>query len=227
MAEMNTSLTLLGAVVAPSSEATRAHAIKNCLAVVHAVQTLLEPHLTGDARDRLRRAQDAVRRMRAILDEDLVASSSATERRFCLATDVVRTVVRRVEDRAEAGAVHLVVHSGPGGLCGYRDELVEAFCNVVLNAIEVTPAGGQVSVATYEGHDGAQLWTVRDMGAGIPPEVLPRLGNPCASTKKDGSGLGLAVARSVVARHEGLIRVESSERSGTLVSMWFPPASER
>jgi signal transduction histidine kinase len=224
---MDTSLTLLRMPTDLSPQAARAHAIKNCLAVVCAVQKLLEHHLTGEARSRLARAQDAVLRMRALLDEEIAAPSHVPEKAFCPAEDIVRAVVVRAEDRAEAGEVRLVIHSGTGGVHGVHDELVEALFNVVLNAIEVTPAGGIVSISTCRAPDGAQFWTVQDAGPGIAVHVVPRLGRPFVSGKEGGTGLGLAVAQSIVERHEGLIRFESSARSGTLVALWFPPPLDR
>jgi signal transduction histidine kinase len=222
---MDTALTLLARDPSLTSRAVRAHAIKNCLAVIHAVQHLIALEVTGESRDRLGRAQDAVLRMRALLAEDVVSARGAAED-YCGAEDVVRAVVARVEDRAEAGSVELFVRCGSGGVRGVREDLVEALANVVLNAIEVTPAQAAVFITTCEASDGAQLWTVRDMGPGIPADVLARLGSPIVSSKDGGWGLGVAVARAIVGRHGGLLRFESSPSSGTVVSMWLPCGSE-
>jgi signal transduction histidine kinase len=98
--------------------------------------------------------------------------------------------------------------------------------NVALNAIEATPAGGTVVVATHELPDGSQVWAVRDTGPGIPAHVAQRLGTPFVSSRKvGGSGVGFALARHAVERHGGQIRIHTREGSGTVVSMRLPGAA--
>jgi two-component system sensor histidine kinase HydH len=131
-------------------------------------------------------------------------------------------VVARVEDRAQAGRVELLVQAGPGGVAGDGSELTEAFSNVVLNAIEATPPGGAVLVSTHELLDGTQVWEVRDTGPGIPEDVRQRLGTPFVTSRKGGSGVGFAVARQIVEQHGGRVYVRTIEGSGTVVSMCLP-----
>lgn len=208
--------------------AARAHALKNCLNVVAAVTKLVESELDGAARERLGRAKDAIRRMVAIIEEDLVAENGASplsDAKFVSAETIMQAVTARVQDRAEAAGVELFVRCGPGGVRGDRDSLVEAVGNVLLNAIEATPEGGAVFVGTDETSDGGQLWTVQDMGSGIPHEAFGRIGTPFSSRRQGGSGLGLALTRDVVERHGGLAQIESAPGSGTLVSIWLPASA--
>jgi two-component system sensor histidine kinase HydH len=225
---MPTTFTLLARNTIVSPNAARLHAYKNCLAVVCAVHSLLDREVTGAARERLARATKAVFRMNAMLEDELTpGTSSASPHRvagqeFCVAKEVVEAVIDRVEDRADAGGVALFVECGPGGLFGIRQELVEALGNIVLNAIEMTPSGGVVSLVTHEAADGAQIWTVRDAGPGVPRDVMGRLGTPFCSSKRGGWGLGLAVTHAVVERHGGLLHFESPAEGGMLVSIWLP-----
>ena len=211
--------------------AARAHALKNCLAVIYAVNQLIENEVVGPSLNRLERAQNAVRRMVELIDQDLVAESGAchpaTKRAYVSASEIMDTVVARVQDRAEAGQVELFIRSGLGGICGDRDGLVEAFANIALNAIEATPAGGAVMLASCENADGAQYWTIRDMGLGIPKELMAELATPFHSRRAGGSGLGLAVARGIVEEHGGLTRIESALGAGTMISIWLPRSYER
>ena len=158
------------AVSPPSPRAARAHALKNCLAVVRAVNRLLESEVSERSRERLARSQDAVDRMLAIIQEELTSESrpAARDPGYVSTEGTLRDVVARVEDRAQAGRVELFVQAGPGGVAGDGSELTEAFSNVVLNAIEATPPGGAVLVSTHELVDGSQVWAVRDTGPGIP-----------------------------------------------------------
>jgi len=144
------------ALSTPSPRAARAHALKNCLAVVRAVNRLLESDVSERSRERLARSQDAVDRMLAIIQEELTADSrpAARDPGYVSTADMLREVVARVEDRALAGRVELFVQAGPGGVGGDGSELTEAFSNVVLNAIEATPPGGVVLLSIHELVDG-------------------------------------------------------------------------
>jgi two-component system phosphate regulon sensor histidine kinase PhoR len=213
------------AKTSPSPRAARAHALKNCLAVVHAVNRLLESEVSERSRERLARSEEAVGRMLAIVREELSADRRPAAARapgYVSAEEVLRDVVARVEDRAQAGRVELFAHAGTGGVVGDGPELTEAFANLVLNAIEATPAGGAVLVATHELSDGSQVWAVRDTGPGMPEHVRQRLGTPFVTSRKGGSGVGFALARQIVEQHGGQLHVRTIEGSGTLVSMRLP-----
>ena len=212
------------ALSSPSPRAARAHALKNCLAVVRAVNRLLESDVSDRSRERLARSQDAVDRMLAIIQEELTADSRPTARDpgYVSAEGLLRDVVARVEDRAQAGQVELLVQAGPGGVAGDGSDLAEAFSNVVLNAIEATPPGGAVLVYTRELVDGGQVWTVRDTGPGIPEDIGQRLGTLFVTSRKGGSGVGFALARQIVEQHGGQLHIRTAEGSGTVVSMRLP-----
>jgi signal transduction histidine kinase len=216
------------ALTSPSPRAARAHALKNCLAVVYAINRLLEPELSERSRERMERSQDAVKRMLALIQDDLAADpmAAACERTFVSAEEILRSVVARVEDRAQAGRVEFVVRAGPGGVVGDRAELAEALTNIVLNAIEATQPGGAVLVTTRELFDGSQVWAVRDTGPGIPEHVKDRVGLPFVTGRRGGSGLGLAVARRTFEQHGGELHIRSIPGSGTVVSTRLPPSAE-
>lgn len=115
------------------------------------------------------------------------------------------------------------------------DQISHALRNVLLNARDATPEGGLVQVCaenTVLEDRGTGLKpgryvriTVRDCGAGIPPEVLPRIFDPYFTTKPGASGLGLATAYAIVSKHEGRIWAESEPGVGTVVRIDLP-ASE-
>jgi signal transduction histidine kinase len=212
------------ALRSPSPRAARAHALKNCLAVVRAVNRLLESDVSERSRERLARSQDAVDCMLAIIQGELTADSRppARDHGYFSTEGILRDVVARVEDRAQAGRVELFVQAGPGGVDGDGPELTEALSNVVLNAIEATPSGGSVVVTTNELPDSSQVWSVRDTGPGIPEDVRQRLGTPFVTSREGGSGVGFALVRQIIEQHGGQLHVRSLEGSGTVVSMRLP-----
>ncbi len=108
------------------------------------------------------------------------------------------------------------------------DRALETVCmNLLLNAAEAMPAGGAVRVEVRRAvGEGAVELAVSDTGPGIPPELRERIFEPFFTTKggKGGTGLGLAVCRSVVERHRGRIRVESPVGGGSRFVVILPSA---
>jgi signal transduction histidine kinase len=107
--------------------------------------------------------------------------------------------------------------------------LQQVLINLLTNAIEATPAGGRVEVTgAARGDDGRPgvVIEVRDSGAGIPADVLPRIFDPFFSTKPahDGAGLGLAICRDLIRSNGSEIWVASTPGEGTTFTLWLPEA---
>jgi signal transduction histidine kinase len=101
------------------------------------------------------------------------------------------------------------------------DQLRQALENIVRNAIEATPAGSAVRVECRQTPHETRI-DVADEGAGIPVEQLPRIFDLYFTTKPDGSGIGLAIARQIVAAHGGTIDVASEAGAGTRMTIHLP-----
>ncbi len=101
------------------------------------------------------------------------------------------------------------------------DQMRQALDNILLNAIEATPAGGQVSVRAASGGSGLVI-EVRDTGAGIDPEHLAKIFDLYFTTKRSGTGVGLAVTQQIVAAHGGTIEVDSAPSRGTTMRIRVP-----
>jgi signal transduction histidine kinase len=107
-------------------------------------------------------------------------------------------------------------------------QLGEALVNLLVNALEVMPDGGRLTIAV--GPDGVQSSgagqgvriDVTDTGPGVQPADLHRLFEPFFTTKASGSGLGLAIVRQTVQRHGGTVSVRSKPGAGTTFSMSLP-----
>jgi signal transduction histidine kinase len=109
-------------------------------------------------------------------------------------------------------------------------QLQQVLINLVVNALEATPAGGQVTVrATRQRHGtaGGVALAVADTGSGIAPEHVARLFEPFFTTKPrgQGTGLGLAICREIVRGHGGEISVETALHVGTTITAWIPAAA--
>jgi signal transduction histidine kinase len=101
------------------------------------------------------------------------------------------------------------------------DLLKQALLNVVLNGAQAMSEGGKLRVSLAQ--DGrAALLSIHDQGAGIPPDVRDKIFDLYFTTKKDGSGIGLAMTYRIVELHNGSIEVESDATHGTTFILRFP-----
>jgi signal transduction histidine kinase len=96
------------------------------------------------------------------------------------------------------------------------------FVNVIANAIQAMPDGGELRIAFHQEGDRLVI-TFRDNGAGIDPDVAKRVFEPFFTTKREGIGLGLFLSRSIVERHGGTISIAPlADEHGTIVTFTFP-----
>jgi signal transduction histidine kinase len=109
-------------------------------------------------------------------------------------------------------------------LIGVRDQLVQVFVNLVLNAIDAVSEtrGGHVELAVRQLADGLVEVTVHDDGSGIAPDDAARLFQPYFTTKKHGTGLGLFVTRKLVTDHGGSVEFDSTPGVGTTFRVRLP-----
>jgi len=101
------------------------------------------------------------------------------------------------------------------------DLLHKAFQNLVLNALDAMPAGGTLTLRTFEREHNIRI-EVADTGKGLTPEECSRLFTPYYTTKQLGTGLGLAIVQAVVSDHHGTISVTSDEGRGTSFKIELP-----
>jgi signal transduction histidine kinase len=100
-------------------------------------------------------------------------------------------------------------------------KLEQALLNVVRNAIQASPRGGEVVIAaTADGSD--VVFSVSDQGAGVPQKDREAVFTPFFTTKEQGSGLGLAIARAFVEAHGGRIWVEPGRGGGAVFRVRLP-----
>jgi signal transduction histidine kinase len=107
---------------------------------------------------------------------------------------------------------------------GDADMLKQALLNVIINGCQSMPEGGPLKVATSRSSDGSARITVTDRGVGIAEEDQERIFNLYYTTKKGGSGIGLAQAFRAVQLHGGMIRFDSHIGVGTTFEIILPAA---
>lgn len=139
--------------------------------------------------------------------------------------DVSEITRPRWKDRAEASNVQISLNlkiRSKSKVMGDESELREVLVNMVFNAVDAMPDGGQLTLAAEDDGD-CVLISVGDTGTGMPPDVKTRIFDPFFTTKgKAGMGLGLAVSFGIIRRHEGAVEVESEPGVGTRFCIRLP-----
>jgi GAF domain-containing protein/ActR/RegA family two-component response regulator len=128
-------------------------------------------------------------------------------------------------DKAALSGIDIEVHrelKASGLVSGDESELREVVTTLILNALDAMPQGGRLTVKTEDAADSVLL-TAADTGVGMSGEVKSQVFSPFFTTKgKQGTGLGLSLAKGIIARHKGEIWVESRPGEGTSFTMRIP-----
>ena len=203
-----------------------AHEIRNPLAGIAGVVEVMGKELPPGSPSRavLVDVRDEIRDIQRILN-DLLAYARPRPPQF-LKADLTATVeqavlLAREQTRGKsikilflpAEKLPLVTHDPA--------QIQQVLLNLLLNSIQAIAEAGKVEV-TLGQQDTHILIRVADTGRGIPPEALPNIFKPFFTTRKEGTGLGLPLAKGIVEAHGGRIEVSSTPEQGTHLDVWLP-----
>jgi signal transduction histidine kinase len=139
--------------------------------------------------------------------------------------EFVDEVVELARPQAEAARIRITVEQQVDGvdIRVDRDLLKQAMLNVVVNAMQVMPDGGDLRFESITGEDTAEI-RISDTGPGIPPELRDKIFRLYFTTRKEGSGIGLAMSFRIVQLHDGTIDFTSEPGKGTTFLIRLPIA---
>jgi signal transduction histidine kinase len=201
-----------------------AHDLKNPLAAIQGLTELLERQATDPrTAERLHVVNDECARMGVTL-RDYLAMSRPIEELVPVKqplAPIVDRVLTLFEARAASNDVTLVRAEGDATAEVDAHRLEEALLNLVSNAIEASPRGAKIELLVRESGDRA-LVEVRDHGEGMSANVLARIGTPYFTTRKTGTGLGVALTRTIIKQHGGELSHESTQGRGTVARIALP-----
>ncbi len=208
-----------------------AHEIKNPLSVIHMNIDLLSEDLADIDSPVRRRSLDKIEivrqqceRMEALLRDFLrYARLSQIDLLPGNLNDQVDRVLRAYRAQADAAGIDIQRYLDPDlpAILLHSDSLQAALMNLVKNAIEAMPEGGQLWARTTATRRGVALELI-DTGHGVDDTTLLHMFEPFYSTKDGGSGLGLPTARKIIEAHGGEISVQSEVDRGTKFVLEFP-----
>ena len=205
--------------------ASIAHEIRNPMTSLKGFVELLRLNSNEDHQNYLSVMDSELQRMESILTE-LLHLSKPKERSYeeTSITHVVKEVIELMIPHAIKYNVLLKLDDCnyyPISVRGNHNRLKQMLINLVKNAIEVMCNGG-VIVIKLENHDGGVEVSVIDEGAGLTDTEMDQLFTPFYTTKSTGTGLGLALVKTVVEEHNGSINVESTIGLGTTFKISLP-----
>lgn len=206
--------------------AIMAHEVRTPLGILHTSAQMLqrEPGLSPEGREMAGFLLEESSRLEKLISTLL---ECARPRPPAMRERDVHAILRRAADLLAAQARKKSIRvewsldaERPVTACD-EELLMQVFLNLVLNAIQMTPPGGRVGLASRS--DGRALRIeIRDDGPGIPPERRPRVFDPFHTTREGGIGLGLTVTRQIVAAHGGEITVGESGWGGASFRVSLP-----
>lgn len=192
------------------------HELKNPLcAVKPLVQLLRRSVADAGARERLAVVEGEVERMSQIVSDHLTFSRPLEPPQLATVRlgELCASVLSALRGRADGAGVRLRLRGDAPAVVDPQ-RLKEALFNLVGNGIEACAPGATVQVTVEEEPSGVCI-SVADSGRGMPPEVLSRVGTPFFTTREDGTGLGVVLARAVFEQHGGTLHYSSTPGKGT------------
>jgi two-component system, NtrC family, sensor histidine kinase HydH len=202
------------------------HEIKNPLMVIggFARQLVRNPEVPQTAGAKLRIISDEVRRLENFLGElrDFTRPAVPTKVAGNL-NALVQEVATMMQETAKEMNIQLVTNLAANvpDVSFDPNQMKQVLINLIKNALEAIDGGGEITLSTS--FQDAQInLSVQDNGKGIDPEIIPDIFNPFFTTKKTGTGLGLAVINKIVEDHHGTINVRSTQGQGTTFTIHLP-----
>ena len=147
----------------------------------------------------------------------------------CCLNDLIADLTEEFLELATASEIHLSsqIPDTEINILGYESQLYRLVSNLIANALQYTPGGGSVVVSLQE-QERKALIAIKDTGIGIPPEEHSRIFErfyrvDCDRSRKTGStGLGLAIAKAIVQRHQGQLMIQSEMGRGSVFTVSLP-----
>lgn len=153
------------------------------------------------------------------------ARQNPPQKVFTDINDLIERTAQLLDNQASFQNIHIVRDLDPSlpPVKLDKNKIQQVFWNLMLNAFEAMPKGGQLTVLGRLSNDRRYV-EVRfvDTGVGIPKENIHKLFDPFFTTKSSGTGLGLAVTYGIIEQHDGKIEVKSEIGQGTVFTLSFP-----
>jgi signal transduction histidine kinase len=206
-----------------------AHEVRNSLVPMKLYLSLLKRRIDADrgSVDVLDKVMAGFTALEATVGDLLHFSSQRDPRRERLdVAGVLHEVLQSLEPQLRAQDISADICCPPGlSATADRDMLRRAMLNLVLNALDAMPAGGELVLTACETKAGLEI-EIADSGPGIPATIADRLFEPFFTTKGSGTGLGLAIVERIASAHGGKATVTNCPEGGAAFTLVIPQSSQ-
>jgi signal transduction histidine kinase len=205
-----------------------AHEIKNPLTTLKVFSEYI-PHKKNDP-EFMRQYETIVpaeiERINTLVSDLLAfAKPSSPQMHAVNPEDILNNLLIMLEQKFKSSDLKIVVRFQAGTLIqADPNQLKQVFLNLILNAMDATPAGGKLTLDTYisEATPLQYVISIADTGTGISPEDIKHIFDPFFTKKEKGTGLGLSITQGIIEKHGGRITVESKLQEGTTFKIFLP-----
>jgi signal transduction histidine kinase len=204
-----------------------AHEVRNSLVPVALYLSLLRRRLADDAGslDVLAKVETGFTALDATVNDLLnFTSHREPQWRSFIVQDLVEEIFDALAPQLEAQGIDVSLDVPPNtAITADREMLRRAVLNLVLNAVDAMPDGGELVVTSFHGRNGGFELEIADSGPGLSDEQLDKAFDPFFTTKSSGTGLGLSIVQRIAEAHGGRVTATNCPQGGAAFTIQLPP----
>ena len=189
---------------------------------------IIEQENLEKPKEYLTQCRQGLMRMVQIVSELLEFSRSTyASLEYAKIEQIIEDAIKTMDARAEASNARVLRNYAPGIPQIGNGNLFQVFCNLIKNALDAMPDGGELSISTRLAADDTAVVEFRDTGTGFAAENADAIFEPFFTTKDKGTGtgLGLAICKDIVEGYHGRITAENAPQGGSIFTVYLPVAS--
>jgi signal transduction histidine kinase len=206
-----------------------AHELNNpmdgILRYINLTMRIAEQENLEKAKEYLTQCRQGLMRMIQIVSELLEFSRNTyTSFEHVKIEQLIEDAIKTMDMRAETSNVQILSSYAPDIPEIRVGNLFQVFCNLIKNALDAMPAGGQLKISTRLAADNTAVVEFRDTGVGFAPENAKVIFEPFFTTKdkNKGTGLGLAICKDIIESYNGRITAENAPGGGSIFTVYLP-----
>jgi signal transduction histidine kinase len=203
-----------------------AHEVRNSLVPVNLYMSLLRRRLAEDvgSLDTLAKVEAGITALDATVNDLLnFTAHREPQWRSFIVQDLVTEIFDALAPQLEAQGIDVSIDVPPNAaVTADRDMLRRAVLNLVLNAVDAMPQGGELVVTSFHKRGALEL-EIADSGPGLSNEQLERAFDPFYTTKNTGTGLGLSIVQRIAEVHGGRVTATNCPQGGAAFTIELPP----
>jgi signal transduction histidine kinase len=206
-----------------------AHELNNpmdgILRYINLTMRIIEQKKLEKPKEYLTQCRQGLMRMVQIVSELLEFSRSTyTSLEYVELEQIIEEAIRTMGARAESCNIRVLRNYSRRIPQIRNGNMFQVFCNLIKNALDAMPNGGQLSVSTRLAADNTAVVEFYDTGTGLPAEYADAIFEPFFTTKDGGTGLGLAICKDIVEEYHGRLTAENAPGGGSIFTVFLPIA---